>query len=230
MNRDTSSIFPPLFLKGLVLCFGLCILLAGCTPGIDELERLCEQEGGVRIYEQVTANGYYDNDETCESALFFLMRSGYEFVECREQRAQPWKMLPENGVYHIQKLTINSGQCHQEILNHMRKYSGAYQEYFESGMCFSATKIPEPSARFGLYRERSVKDLNNMFKSRIATRSVYLKDMRSGRVVMESFTFDLYPWPGKTFSSFQAMLNCQSISEEQLEPGLAAIHRYLKPT
>ena len=210
----------------------LAALLVGCdAPGTARLKELCETEGFPKVYQQVSAAGYYDDINECGYAVRFLVDWEYGYVECRQTREMSGGPNPL-GLYRISKVRQVSGLCDQNLWKTMANQPVRYKEFMESGMCFSVQLIEAPGARYGLFNGESyVIDLGNLIGSTIAAHSMYILDRESGELVAKDKSFLLYPTPGFTISSFQRMLHCNTVVPENRDiPSLINVDTYIKPT
>jgi hypothetical protein len=222
---------PGAFFKRLAFTL-LAILLAGCdTPGIDRLMELCVKEGFPKVYQRVSAAGYYDDTDECGFTTMYLVDRDYEFVECRQTRKTPGGLEPF-GYYRISKVLQSSGQCHPILWEDINEHIFAYKKFLDAGLCFSAEAIDAPTAQYGLFNGKSsVTRIWNIFGTKIAERPMYIKDTRNDEMVAQKSSFILIPTPGLRFSSFERMLGCHNVVPEIAGvPPLNATQKYIIPT
>ena len=165
-------------LKALGLAL-LAAALVGCdAPGTARLKELCETEGFPEVYQQVSAEGYYDEVNECGYAIRFFVDWDYEFVECRQNRNMP--LGPNKfGLYRMSKVPKSSGLCDEYLCENNEKVSRlSYKKLEDAGMCFSVRLIESSGALYGLFNGESYAiDLDNIVGSKIVAHSMYIKAM-----------------------------------------------------
>ena len=230
---STSSVF----CKAKRSCFAvfgyllLAAILVGCdAPGTARLKELCETEGFPKVYQQVSAEGYYDDINECSYALRFLVGWDYDFIECK-QNGKNSDGFQQSGVYRISKVSQEHGLCDQAVFRTMEKQPVRYKKFLDSGMCFSVKSVDRLTSAYGLFKGQSrVIDLENLFGSKIAKRTMYILRMDNDEMVAEDSSFSLYPTPEFTISSFRRMLHCNTVVPENREvPPLNQVDAYIKP-
>lgn len=211
-----------------VLTLAALLMLAGCdAPGTARLKELCEAEGFPKVYEQVSAAGYYDGRQECNVAIRFFKNWDYEYLECTQTKPKDGFL---EGMYHIRK-TKSVEECNGALLTIMNSQPYRYEKLLQSGLCFSTEKIAKKGAPYGIYdMEPTVEVLSTLFESTIVGRKIQIRENATGVVIAERKSIVLAPFPNVAFSSFPQLLGCRDVfSEFEEVHSLAKITEYVTP-
>ena len=137
------------------------LLLNGCaswfyTPGMSELEELCEKDGGVQIYETVEVEGYFNGYlKGCWGCWDEITLNSFEFIELEVKEGKGVDVFDHDaGYWRLEKVARESGQCHAGIEKMlMRQKNSSEMKEFIKDYCIAAEKIDKPKSRYAYFSD-----------------------------------------------------------------------------
>lgn len=141
-------------MKKIILATITPFLLQGCfTPGINELEALCEKDAGewYAYDEPVYVDGYfYDNpsDPTPESNYTDISSSGYEFIEIHKREVDVTSELGHrSGYFRLYKAPKDDPNCNPRFQRRIER-KNSDKRPFGRHYCVAVKKIDKPESRY----------------------------------------------------------------------------------
>lgn len=205
--------------KWMVLVIGLAtVWLSGCsvfyTPGMSELEELCEKDGGITIRKDLRVDGYFKSTtQDCYGCWNDIIVSGYDYIEFKNKRPRPYRYFGGVPGYHrVFKAPKDSPQCNAAIWKwNLSKKVGSeqYDRFFED-YCIASTPIDQPTAQYGYFEETNEWRVNEWYGSTIGRYYAEVRDLNSAEVVGEKTNYLLNPWP-KSALSYGEVFDCTDI-------------------
>ncbi|GEM_PF-6590219 len=182
------------------------------TPGMSQLRELCEKDGGMPVYQEVKAKGYFNKWIDSCGCGNFIVGSNFDFMEFEISKARVSDELPENGLWRISKISRESGMCNSEYEKWLdRKRGSSGYDEFSDKHCIKAEKITSPISRYFYRVERENRKVSEYYGSTITRIEAFVTDSENEEVVVRKVDYLLNPFPesslsyGKVYSCFHVL-------------------------
>jgi len=226
------------FFKGVLLpLFGLSIVSAGVylyfasIAGDDEFQKICEEQAGVRVYREESAEGFFDNGYSCllTGCWGDLLNTGFRYVETSDMMPGD-ENIADRRYFRYTVTTRNDPACLPRFLDDVRN-KVVYNEWWgNKDICVTEEEIPEPSAR---YERRSsvltTLPIDNFFNSRVARRYHQIWDRVEQKALAEQTIPSLIRNSLPLLSSFQTYVSCSSYGDFREKPPVTWVQNHLQP-
>jgi len=194
-----------------LICLSI-VLLNGCAswfvPGMGELKRLCELDGGDKIYKVVHTDGYYDANSGCgKPCLYSLIHSDYKYIEYKEVEAGYHSAMSEPGYFRIYKSNTNDPLCSSRLKNMFSKSQGKSIRDFFLSRCLAAKKLDKPESQYWYRNGIDVKYLDSNEEVEFITAYKSIEDMDNKEVIARTKHYRLVPYK-KSALSYSASYDC----------------------
>jgi hypothetical protein len=142
--------------RGLVAAAVLLALLVGYLvwerhDGIQLAQRMCEKDGGLKIYRTVQARGYLseDGDDQCARCMYVLGRHEFEYVDALVGKDRIGLLRLSPGYYRYSRSRVGDVRCDvwkrkPEIRRILR------QAGFADDECIAITPLSEAPGGYAL--------------------------------------------------------------------------------
>lgn len=200
MKNKSNIIFKQIRLLSVILSL---LLLNGCsswfyTPGMSELEELCEKDGGVQIYETVEVEGYFNGYlKGCWGCWDEITLNGFEFIELEVKEGKGIDIFDHDaGYWRLEKVDRESGQCHAGIERMlMRQKNSSGMKEFIKNYCIAAEKVDKPKSRYAIAGERKEWIVSDYHRSTITRLSTRIWENNTNETLGTNVSYILNPWP-----------------------------------
>ena len=190
------------------------LLLNGCAswfvPGMGELKRLCELDGGDKIYKVVHTDGYYDVDNRCGSVcLEELIKSGFEYIEYHETKKQSYfySAIKEPGIWRIYKSQREDPLCKPHLQKEFEDFEDQRLKAFFSSNCLAAKKLDKPQSQYWYKNSIDVRFLDNNQEVEFIKEYQSIEDVDTKEVIASTNHYSLVPYK-KSALSYSASFDC----------------------
>ena len=236
MKNKSNTIFRQFRQLSVVLSL---LLLNGCvswfyTPGMSELEELCEKDGGVEVQKIVEVEGYYnDYWEDCAGCYDEIITNKYQFVEINKRKVSHGGVTflgKDMGYWRIYRAEASDLACHSKLNQRLslKKYRD-YTEFYAAGNCIAAKKVYKLKSRYGYFSNTTVQTVNKTHGSTIDRFQTEIREMATGNIIGKRIDYSLNPWP-KSALDYGRTVHCSTIGSFDMESYSSSIKRaMLKP-
>lgn len=221
MKNKSNTIFKQIRLLSMALSL---LFLSGCaswfyTPGMSELKRLCELDGGDKIYKTVYTDGYFDvNGRMGRTKLMGLIRSDYQYIEYEETEKVSYgsSTMKEPGIWRIYKSHRNNPQCQA----HLDKVFAVFQhpkdqdirDFFASN-CLAARTLEKPESQYWYRNSINTRYLDKNQEVELVAARQSIDDVNNDNVIATKKYYRLLPYK-KSSLDYALSFNCKDAGVE----------------
>ncbi|WBA82172.1 hypothetical protein [Endozoicomonas sp. GU-1] len=174
------------------------VLIQGCfTPGLSELEALCEKDAGewYAYDEPVYVDGYfYDNpsDPTPESNYTEISSSGFEYVEVYKPKEHKHSDLEGTGYFRLYKAPKDDPSC-SRAFQWQIELQTSDKRPFGREYCVAVKKIDQPESRYWKVIDAERRYLDHERNASIYRWEEKVLDRRENRKIASLIFYKLSP-------------------------------------
>ncbi len=217
MKSKSNTIFKQMRLLSVTLSL---FLLNGCTswfytPGMSELEKLCEKDAGMKIYETVEVEGYFNGYlDYCYACWNEVIRNGFTYIEFENKAPESYHAITETGYWRLEKVARNSGRCHLGIDKKLEKKRASTP--FLKNFCIAAEKVDKPKSRYAIAGERKEWIVSDYHRSTITRLNTRIWEIDTDKALGTWISYLLNPWPqGFDYGKVYDCVDIGAIKREQ---------------
>jgi len=181
---------------------------------MSQLRELCEKDGGMPVYQEVKAKGYFNTWVKSCGCWDYLTHDGYEFMEFDIRNAGPSDQLPDPGLWRISIVPTNSGLC-SDLFNKaliIKRGSKGFDDFLES-RCIKAEKISEAGSRYVYESSSNRRVVSDYYGSTIARIEEILIDKEKENVVVRKVDYLLNPFPRSSLA-YGRVYSCTHVLDD----------------
>ena len=218
MKNKANTIFKQFRQLSVILSI---LLLSGCaswfyTPGMSELEELCEKDGGVEVQKVVEVEGFYnDYLDYCYSCYTEIIENKYQFIELSKKKTRAGDILGEElGLWRVYASDRTDPYCTTSIdqkLSRQKNYK-PYADFFNGGHCIAAKKVDSLKSKYGYFSNSTVRTVNKTHGSTIDRFLTEVREMATGNIIGKRIDYSLNPWP-KSALDYGRTIHCEAVGD-----------------